>query len=140
MARRKWSKSVTLARIAIAATMLFGPFGRHFTLMTLWTTWRGWSMRPAWFWRPFTIVSLALAATAALFWPYLQPGLYQSMRQGAIGSDLAYVTVCYIAWSLALVPHNIVRLLALIHERRNAVADEKRASDKSSETRSDDAK
>jgi hypothetical protein len=119
MARRKWSESVTLARIAIAATLFFGPFGRAFALTTLGTS-RGWWMQPTRGWRPFTILSLVLAAAAAVLWPYLAPGLFESLIQGAIGSDLAYVTVCYIAWSLALVPHNVVRILVLIRERRNA--------------------
>jgi hypothetical protein len=119
MARRHWFNPVSIARIAIAATMFFGPIGRHLALTTLGTC-RGWGMQPARFWRPFTIVSLVLAAVAAVFWPYLGPGLYECMSPETIGSDLVYLTVCYIAWSLALVPHNIVRILALIQERRKA--------------------
>jgi hypothetical protein len=97
-------------------------------------------MQPAKFWRPLTVISLVVAALAAVFWPYFEPGVYQAISESEIGSGFGYITVCYVFWSLALVPHNIVRILQLIQERRKPVADEKGPSDKSSETRSDDAK
>jgi hypothetical protein len=139
MARRHWFNSVGIARIAIAATMLFGPIGRYLALATMGTL-RGWSMQPAKFWRPFTVVSLVLAASAALFWPYLEPGLYEEISGEMTALGSGYLIVGYIVWSLVLVPHNIVRILQLIQERRNPVADEQGPVDKPNEMRSDDAK
>jgi hypothetical protein len=106
--------------------MLFGYIGRHVLLTTM-LTWRGWSQTPAWFWRPFTIASLLAAAVAALFWPALGGDhLYVAVlgasyfgptpphQEIQIG-PLVYVTLCYIVWSVALLPHTFIRIGCLIY-------------------------
>ena len=64
------STDVRDAKITIWATVLFGPIVRQL-MMTILLTWRGWEEKPAWFWRPFTIASLVVAAIAGSCWPML---------------------------------------------------------------------
>ena len=129
MMRRRFSIppiSAFEARISILATVLFNYFVRQVVLTTM-LTWRGWSLKPASFWRPFTIASLVVAAVASLSWPVLGgDGLYQAVfgasyfdttnpHVNAQGGPLVYATLCYIVWSLALLPHTLVRMGTLIY-------------------------
>src|SRR5262245_52946080 len=104
------STSVRDAKIAILATVLSSYFGRQIAMTTI-LTWRGWSEKPAWLWRPFTIVSLWVAVIAASCWPFLfRNHLYESIFGESFFTPtpqavnrpeyaLVYVTVCYIFWS-----------------------------------------
>jgi hypothetical protein len=117
------------ARISILFTVLFGYFGRQILLTTM-LTWRGWSLKPARFWRPFTVVSLLIAAVAALFWPALGgDALYEKVFGASFFAPtpphtvaqigpVVYVMLCYIVWSLALLPHTLVRVGTLLYHHR----------------------
>ena len=106
------TKQVGLSALcSILATVLFGYIGRQLVLTTM-LTWRGWSQKPAWFWRPFTIASLFAAAVAALFWPVLGGN---RLDQAVYGDSLVYATLSYIVWSIALLPHTLVCVGSLIY-------------------------
>jgi hypothetical protein len=108
--------------------LLFNYTVRHIVLTSM-LTWRGWSEKPAWFWKPFTASSLGIAAAGALFWPYLGGDrVYEAVFGASFftptpphleghGAGLAYTTLCYIVWSLALLPHTLVRIGALVYSR-----------------------
>jgi hypothetical protein len=126
------STSVRDARIAIWATVLFGPIGRHLVMITL-MTWRGWSEKPAWIWKPFTIASLLVAAIEGTCWPMLGgDGLYKSVfgesffrptpetREIGFAFPLTYAAISYTIWSLAILPHTLVRIgWLLVHRIRS---------------------
>ena len=128
------------ARISILATVLSNYLVRNLALTTM-LTWRGWSEKPAWLWRPFTILTLVVAATAALFWPYLGGSrLYEAVFGGSYflptpphleshGLTLTYATLCYIVWSLVLLPHTLARLGVLIYRHLTTPRNETRLKD-----------
>jgi hypothetical protein len=130
------SAAVRDARVSIWATVLFGPIGRHLALTTI-STWRGWTEKPRWFWRTFTAASLIVAAIAGSCWPMVGGnGLYKAVfgesfftqtpqqRGTGIEFPFVYVTLCYIFWSLALLPHTLVRIGWLIVRRHESQREE----------------
>ena len=123
------STSVRDAKISILATVLFGPIGRHLAMTTI-LTWRGWSENPTWFWRPFTAASLVVAVLVGSCWPMFGGnGIYKAVFGESFitpypqppGSDFefsfAYMTIGYIFWSLAILPHTLVRIGWLVVRR-----------------------
>lgn len=75
------------AKWSIFAIMLLGvlyvialPF-----LITITGTWRGWSLKPAAFWRPFTPASFLLAASAVFFWSRMAGGWFAGLVFGSSG-------------------------------------------------------
>jgi hypothetical protein len=118
---------------------MFGPIGRHLMMTTL-LTWRGWWEKPAWFWKPITAGSLLVAAFVGSCWPMLGgDGLYQAVfgesfftpaptrppvrapapqpRETASIFLFTYAAISYTFWSLALVPHTLVRIGWLLVQR-----------------------
>ena len=123
------STAVRDARIAIWGTVLFGPFGRIMMMATLFT-WRSWREKPAWFWKPFTIASLVIAAIVGSCWPMLGgDGIYKSVMGHSyfdkepqlVGvanpNPIALAMITCSFWSLALLPHSFARIGWLIVQR-----------------------
>jgi hypothetical protein len=126
------------ARRSIMAMMFFGPLyllALPF-LLAITATWQGWRMKPAYLWRPFTLLSLLVAFAGTLLWPAFGESTLRNFLFGdsltalqhldgswsALGNLLplliAYWAVCSAVFTLVLFPHTIFRLIYVFRKAK----------------------